>query len=45
MEKWGEEGEGSIKIFRRNFLSPVSKKNVGGSFSASLISCIEKCQV
>ena len=38
----GREG-GSIKIFRENFLSPVSKNFIGGCFSVCFVSGIEKC--
>ena len=37
--------EGLSKISVENVLSPVSKMFVGGSFSASLFSGIENCQI
>ena len=44
----GKEGGGRERVSRFSveiFLSPVSEIFVGGSFSASFISCIEKFQV
>ena len=45
MEGGGGEDEGVSRFSVEFFWSAVSKNFVGGSFSASFISGIEKCQV